>query len=408
MLVKRIFIFTIVLFSVDMFRLIFIPKNALYALSFGAISLMVGVVFLIWIYDRTEKIKANFSFEIGIILLAVGLSMIGASNFHGQSFALTAWIQRGMYFYFFYFLLHAIRFSTKDLEKMVFIFSIIYVVFFLIQFTIYPYLLFDIRAEAERGTIRIFLPGSALVVLGYFMALHYFFTTNKVKFVFIALMIFLTIVLQGTRQNMGLVALGTVVFFLLSRQVKSKVMIGFLMIIGVVSSFMIFGEFFINLMELTEDQVGNEDEDIRLRAGRFFLTEFFPSPLAYFIGNGEAHGASSYGIKVASYKVVYHYYQSDVGIIGDFSKYGIIFLIGVLSIYYKVFSKRGLTRFPYVKYYFLISAIKIMLGSDFGSAQSIVVITIIFYLIDVEVHDRKARWQELKETLSLKKIGSEP
>lgn len=393
------------LFSIDMYRLIFIPRHALFGISFGVISLMVATVFLVWIYDRTEKIKANFSFEIGIILLSVALSMVGASSFHGQNFGLTAWIQRGMYFYFFYFLLHALRYDVKDLEKIVVYFALVYVLFFLIQFVLYPFLLFDIRAEESRGTIRIFLPGGGLAVLAYFMTLHYFFTTNKIKYVGIAMMIFLTIVLQGTRQNMGLITFGTVLFFLLSRQVKSKFMIGFLMIVGAVSIFMVFGEFFMNLIELTQGQVGDEDEDIRMKAARFFLVDFFPSPIAYIIGNGEAHGSSAYGMQVVSYKVVYHYFQTDVGLIGDFSKYGLIFLFGVLAIYFKVFSTHGLKRFPYVKYYFLISFIKIILGSDFGSAEPIVVISIIFYLIDIELHDRKVAMSKLKEEKLRKKLA---
>ena len=379
MLIKRVFVFIMMLFSVDMFRLIYFPKHALYGISFVFISLMIATVLLLWIYDRSESIKANFSGSIGIILLSVLLSMVGASTLHGQNFGLTAWVQRGMYFYFFYFLLHGLRFKAKDVEKFVAIFSILYIVFFLIQFAVFPRLLFDIRADEARGTIRIFLPGGAFATLGFFMTLHYFFKTNKLFYVGIAGMIYLTIVLQGTRQNMGVIALAAVLFYSITKDVKSKLTIGFLGIIAVMAIFMIFGEYFMNLVEMTEGQVGAEDDDIRMKAARFFLFDFFPTPLAYLIGNGEAHGASPYGMQVASYKLIYHFFQSDVGIIGDFSKYGAFFIVGVISIYIKIFSTKGLKRFPYVKYYFFVSIVKIILSSDFAYSESIVTISMIFY-----------------------------
>lgn len=400
-MVKRIIVIFLFLLSIDLFRFVFVPLKIVYVLSFVfALVVTLGSI-LIFLYQRFDRIHQNFTYIIIIFLFAFNLAIVGAYTFHGQNPGLTFWVQRYSLFFFAYFFLHAIRFNVKDLERIIFVLGIVYVSFFLIQFVIYPKILFSIRIQVDRGTTRIFLQGGGYATLAYFMGLYYFTTTQKPIYGIVSLLFFITLILQGTRQNILLIGFATIVYILVSKRVKSKALIMLLLVLLAIPVFYFFQDIFMNLIAVSEKQSAQQGDDIRIKAVKFFLGDFFPSPFAYLIGNGDSHMASRYGMEVFRYKIVNGLYQSDIGILGDFSKYGVFFILGVLLIYIKVFNLK-LTRFIYIKYYFLISFLRLFLGSDFGSAEPIVLLSTMLYMIDVDVHDQKVLQQEKKKSLDEK------
>lgn len=400
-MVKRIIVIFLFLLSIDLFRFVFVPLKIVYVLSFVfALVVTLGSI-LIFLYQRFDRIHQNFTYIIIIFLFAFNLAIVGAYTFHGQNPGLTFWVQRYSLFFFAYFFLHAIRFNVKDLERIIFVLGIVYVSFFLIQFVIYPKILFSIRIQVDRGTTRIFLQGGGYATLAYFMGLYYFTTTQKPIYGIVSLLFFITLILQGTRQNILLIGFATIVYILVSKRVKSKALIMLLLVLLAIPVFYFFQDIFMNLIAVSEKQSAQQGDDIRIKAVKFFLGDFFPSPFAYLIGNGDSHMASRYGMEVFRYKIVNGLYQSDIGILGDFSKYGVFFILGVVLIYIKVFNLK-LTRFIYIKYYFLISFLRLFLGSDFGSAEPIVLLSTMLYMIDVDVHDQKVLQQEKKKSLDEK------
>jgi hypothetical protein len=395
-MIKKIIVFSLFLVSVDLFKLVYIPNQITFVLGFSFALLVTLGSILIFLYQRFDRIHQNFTYEILIFLFAFNLAIVGAYTFHQQNPGLTFWVQRYSLFLFTYFFLHAIRFNVKEIERIIFIMGIVYVFFFLIQFAIFPRILFKVRIQEARGTTRIFLQGGAFATLAYFMGLHYFTTSKKPIYGIFSFLFFITLILQGTRQNILLIGFATVIFILLSKRVKSKFLILLLLVLLAIPVFYFFQDIFINLIAVSEKQSAQEGEDIRVRAAKFFLGEFFPSPFAYLIGNGDSHMASKYGMEIWKYKIVNGFYQSDIGIIGDFSKYGVFFILGVILIYNKVF-KLKLQRFAYLNYFFLISFLRLFLGSAFGGAESIVVLSTMLYMIDVDVHDQKILLQEKKK-----------
>ncbi len=400
-MVKKILIYSLFLVSIDLFRLTYIPVKITFVLGFSfALMVSLGSI-LIFLYQRFDRIYQNFTFEIIIFLFAFNLAIVGAYTFHQQNPGLTFWAQRYSLFFFTYFFLHAIRFKVKELERIIFILGIVYIVFFLVQYALYPKILFNVRIQLSRGTTRIFLQGGAIASLAYFMGLYYFTTTQKPLYGIVSILFFITLILQGTRQNILLIGFATIVFILVNKRVKSKFSIMLLLALLAIPVFYFFQDIFMNLIAVSEKQSAQQDDDIRIKAVKFFMIDFFPSPFAYLIGNGESHMASNYGMEVFKYKMVNGLYQSDIGILGDVSKYGVFFILGVVLIYLKVF-KLKLTRFVYIKYFFLVSFLRMFLGSDFGGAESIVVLSTMLYMIDVDIHDQKVLLEEKKKSLDEK------
>ncbi|NOX47897.1 MAG: hypothetical protein GXO89_13055 [Chlorobi bacterium] len=387
-MVKKIIVYSLFFVSIDLFKLTYVPTQVIYLLGFGFALMVTLGSLLIFLYQRFDRIHQNFTYEILVFLFAFNLAIVGAYTFHQQNPGLTFWVQRYSLFFFTYFFLHAIRFNVKEIERIIFIMGMIYIVFFLIQYALYPRIIFNIRIDEARGTTRIFLQGGAFATLAYFMGLYYFTTTQKPIYGIVSLLFFITIILQGTRQNLLLIGFATIVFILVSKRVKSKALIMLLLVLLAIPVFYFFQDIFMNLIAISEKQSAQQDDDVRIKAIKFFVGDFFPSPFAYLMGNGDSHMASKYGMEVWKYKIVNGLFQSDIGILGDFSKYGVFFILGVILIYIKIFRLK-LTRFIYIKYYFMISFLRLFLGSDFGSAEPIVLLSTMLYMMDVDVHDQK-------------------
>ena len=352
---------------------------------------MLVVVLVGNIYDRSKRFKQNFGFEISLIFLALILSTFGASWGHQQSAGLTVWAQRGMYFYLFYFFLHTTRMRPEDIERLLIAIGIIYIVCFLLQYAAYPRILFGTRMNEDRGTIRIFLPGKGFVVLMYFYCLQMFFKNHKAPYIVFCVFTLLVTLLQGTRSALGLLLVGTLLNLVISKQVQSKLAISFLLFLCVIPVFFIFQEIILNLILVSEEQSASEGEDVRVRAARFFLTEFYPSSLNYFTGNGEEHMASAYGMKVFFYKATFGFFLSDIGLIGEYVKYGVLYVVSVIMIVVKVLRTRLDPKYLYFKYYISISIMGMILGGTFAKFDAFVPILATLYIIDVNVHDRKNR-----------------
>jgi len=368
-------------------------------LAFIAIIFMLAIVLLGLVYDPSRRFEQHFSFEVSLMFLALLLSTFGAKWGHDQSFMLTAWAQKAMYFYLFYFFLHTIRIKPDDLEKLIILIAVLYVVFFLVQYVAYPRILFGTRADEERGTIRIFLPAKAFVAMAYFYCLQRFFATLKFKFIAFCLAAIAVTVLQGTRTPLALLTAATAINLIISKRVQNKLLITFLLILCAIPVIIAFQDIFINLIEVSEQQSSAEGDNIRVKAAKFFLYDFSPTTLNYIIGNGESHMASSYGMKIFYYKVNFGFFQNDLGLLGEYTKYGIIYVIAAIMIVRKIIIAKIPPKYMYFKYYIFMSFIGMVMGGVFARSDQFLTILSMMYIIDIVRHKKKYEALEQKESL---------
>lgn len=401
-MVKKLLVFFVLLASAYFFKFVYLPGQIGLVLVFGANVLMLFVVLISAIYDRSKKFHQFSGISVGLIFLALLFGAYGATWGHNQSFLLSLWAQTSMYFYLFYFFLHALKIRPAELEKMLIIMGFLYIGFFLFQYVVYPRMFFGGRANEERGTVRLFFPGSSFAGFMYYYFLYKLFTDKKVIYVVYALLILAIPILQGTRSSILTFLLGTLLFVLFSRQVKSKFAAILLMSAAVLLVFFLFQDIITNLIEVSQTQASQENDDIRVRSSRFYALEFSPTPLNFWIGNGEAHGASSYGLKVFFYKSNFGFYQSDIGIIGEYSKYGVLWLICVVLIFIKLFSMKVDPRYGYIKIWAVLLISNELLGGAFSRSTEIIIITSVLYIYDISNFEML---HEDKETEEIKLSG---
>jgi hypothetical protein len=125
------------------------------------------------------------------------------------------------------------------------------------------------------------------------------------------------------------------------------------------------------------------EEYIRVRTARYFMTDFYKSPLAYITGNGMFYQHSNYGRLIEHNKLVYSYTLGDIGIIGNYALFGIFFILGVLSILTKSLSLKLESDYTFIRYFILVVAIGLIMSDAFADSSFITLIVCLMYLIDV-------------------------
>jgi hypothetical protein len=288
-----------------------------------------------------------------------------------------------------YPLLHVLKPHPEELVRMMIYFGIIYAFLYLLQTVLYPTKISNVIMFMDRNTLRIALPGSGYLFLAYLIGLSRFIKTNNLIYLLLCMLAVAVFSLTGTRQILAPLALITILSILFSKKVKSRIMIITLVILALLPTYYIFKDTFDALFKVSQEQSTNLAENKRFKAAVFFLFEFFPNKLTYIIGNGVPSGNSPYGMQINAYKQLFGYFQSDIGIIGDYTKFGILLVIAQLSMFTRIMFIRMPAEFDFVKFNILASILSIFFGSSFSYAENIVVLCIMFYLADVASHYAK-------------------
>jgi len=161
------------------------------------------------------------------------------------------------------------------------------------------------------------------------------------------------------------------------------------MLIGLafIPVYYLFQDIIIAMFEVTREQSQAIESNIRVEAAKFFLKDFFPNGWSYFTGNG-ASGKSLYGLRVFSYAKEYGYNQSDLGLLGDYTKYGFLYVLGVIMILIFALLKKIPEKLMFIKYNFMGIILTLVTGGGaFGMSSPIIINCFLLYLLDVYIND---------------------
>lgn len=282
---------------------------------------------------------------------------------------------------------------------MLWAFGLVWSLIMIIQHFSYPYVLFDVyhgftyeggeeRAiDVRSGMIRIWIAG---IGYSYFIATYIWYKLYE-KFS-LKHVILLSIVLGGilfmqSRQvifGLLLVYVGDIIINFNANNIKrirfTAIFVGLAILF-----FAVAGDFIFALIELSKDQEITSGDYIRAQEIEFFLFKYWPNPLCYLLGNGWEQDASPYGKEIKEQiKWGLGLYRSDVGLIGAFNKFGIIYVIMIIVLYIKVLIPSKSIFIPkYIRMYFVLCVLTSFSGSNFFESPSFFVPFIcLFYIID--------------------------
>lgn len=355
----------------------------------GAVIIIVFLV-IHAVYDKQSIFPKNFTYPILIIAIAIISSTFGAYIWHDQSPIHTLTAQYDLYFFLFYFLLHLLKPDPKRLLNMFMVLGFVYCGMYILQFLVFTKMSIqfvspDMNFLEDRGTVRIFIPGSGYLFTAYFLALSNFFIYKKAKYLLYTIPIIVVVLLLGTRQVTASIVLLTLVNIILSRTIKSKAITFILISLCIIPVFYLFQGIFIEMFEITMEQSENIDDNIRIRASTYFLFNYNKDFWWMLIGNGFPSPDSAYGQEIHSLSSSSFFWLEDIGLIGDFMKFGIIFVIGQLFFLFKLIFSKTQEKHRFILYNSLSIGMTMFTGGGLH-AHTITLICMMMYIADVDKH----------------------
>ena len=373
-------------------------------------AVLLGMVIVV-LFKSSILIKKNLNFKANVHLFIwlPFLSAFGAYLYHEQSFQLSFILLRANFFWLFYFVLHIFEVPKKKLiQLMIFIGCVWALITILQQFT-YPTAYFFTRDGESKsilraGVYRFMITGHqyGLFVLIYFFY-QYLISTSRTKiyklfFVGLGLLGFYYF---GTRQFAAAAVLTMGVAILYLRPALRAKYIA--LMIPVVLVMLLFKDaLFGDYIEMTNQQMEFGDEDIRALSASFWLNDYWPHWVTKIIGNGPPHMLSNYGRENEFIISYLHFYRSDVGIIGTYNKYGILYALNIIWV-----SLRAITiKIPdvkdrYLKILFFNVIFLIVTNESYSNDGVMPYYSFVMYLIDKSIEVYKNRRVEAEQLEAL-------
>jgi hypothetical protein len=274
--------------------------------------------------------------------------------------------------------------------------GLFYSIYFILQYIAYPSLITDAKVFEQRGTIRINLPGVNFRHIAFFIAIQRFFTSYKMKYGLLALLIFTVAVLSGFRTVLATYLLLTTGFMLFNKNVKNKYLIFMLYAGVIVAGFFAFNAIITEMITSAEHEAAQGASNIRARAASFFLSLNEKHEFTYVLGNGEPSERSSYGRFLGRIALQRGYYLSDVGLIGFYFKFGLLASVAAVSLLFKGIFMRMRQEFIFIKLFFIFLLLLIVnTRTSFDYHDGIVSICMLLYLIDFDTQIRSDKSVDL-------------
>jgi hypothetical protein len=318
----------------------------------------------------------------GWFFAGIGLSIVPAYLNWNQDVFTSLIVNRGLVIYAFIPLLMIIKPTDREIVRALIYYSIVYMLVWVVQALLVPIpltvpFLFAISSGApfviDPTDFGKLLPGYTLIVLLFYLQLQQFRQQSTFKKLLPVLLVFGVLFLL---QNRGTLFFATAVFGLVLLQMKSNykpyIML-FFAAVGVVVVVYTYDSW-IALFAETAEQAGDGDYN-RWKALSFFLFEYSPNWLSYILGNGRFSIQSEAGVDTYLLSVQ-GYDQSDIGIIGFWSIYG---LLPVAVMYVMIAHVIRRNYFPFYLKALAFHMLLIPIAWNFTATDAMVLI-LFFYL----------------------------
>ncbi len=354
--------------------------------------------------DASVKKTAMFSKPVLMLMLFPFLSSITCYIYRGQPIINSLIVNREMLLWVFYFFLHWKRVNPQYLINCVCGIGICFALINIIQQITYPsFAYFGVVTnefgilEERNGFYRFRISGSEYVFFLTFYSFYLLLARKSVKSLIFFILGIAGIYLTLTRQLWvaAIISLLLIPLLLSNIQTSKKILFtifGSMACILIINNLdTIFGR---DLLEQSSNQFYNSDY-VRWRAYEFYGLDYWVDWFNMLLGNGmhaEVAG-NQYGAYIRKIYDDFGLFQSDIGIVGVFSQYGLIYVLAIVLFYRKLFILRTYVQ-PYIL--MLICASLVTIFMIFW-VRDAVFFSIILYMVDVNIEYMKSgNYQTMK------------
>lgn len=382
----------------------------------NARSLHIGLLLIYIILILGSKKKYNDSFleiSIKLTIFTILLSIIPAAIDYGQSaFETLLPCLNLIYGLFLFFVLKRYSFPTNIIIKVVVIFSVVWVLIELVQQITYPNFLFSGRflshgfVQERFGLRRFYIDGIDFVMISFSFFLGIAGKNNQLKKYSLLLVTFFLIgILCYLSRKHIYAALFALFLFIIWEGLEKRNYIGLLIVPTLI--FLLYSNYFSQLQEVnvqSADFEGEGEDWIRFLSAKYYLFDFSKSNLYPFMGSGlSVEGSKLYSkLQYAQnfFGDMHGYWQSDVGIIGYYSRFGLFGVTAILMfILYFLYNWRNIDT--WLKYFFSMKMVLIIFDFWGMTGVGMTSYAIFLYLTDNNIQRNKLKKQLKREALQI-------
>lgn len=346
------------------------------------------ILLFLTVFLSRNGTKMSFSNLIKTYFIGIFFSCIFCLFYWGQSLIISALALKAYYFMAFYYAIHAIRPSLREINFTILVLGLSYVMTYFINYVTYPELTFGIRALERRGTLSFSIVGTTFMVYSLLLSFYYVRFFKKRGYIIVILLCLSVLLMRASRNAIFAVTVALFVMNFSFIRGLSKYVLGFLffsILLGF--TYLNFQDYFDGLFSLFQSELSLGGNYIRLRSVYHYIFEHPPSFWNYIFGNGFFSGKSEYGDYVIN--TLWRkrgLYAEDIGLIGFYSYFGIITLMAYIFMLIKLLKKYNF--FP-VRIFALYLVLMSLATMDSYQLDGILLQTMLFYVSDISLIQKK-------------------
>jgi len=375
----------LLLFSLHFWEIKFIPQ------ILNIENLITWAVSIFAFAMVSKKSNMHFTYAIFIFLAGLIFNSIAAYINLGQNPVKTILSFEFSYFILLYFVLHYLNLSRKYLENLIIVFALIYSFIFILQYTVYPTVIFRSDKNTAVWSKQFEIMGNGFLMLGYFLVLNRFLLYQKLVNILMALFFFAVLFYSDFRTLIGGAAVVTVIMLLRlfhrPQDIAKIVFVG-LLFLGVTQQSAI-SKVMTKMVTQTQSNLKEGKKYVRLVQTEFFFKKY-PRNFSYFvIGGGKPSGPNLFKYnRSIFFGMNYNIVWVDIGLLGFYIVVGGVATLGLL-----LWVLRGIfTRLPrdriFLSSYFIYLLLVSFTNEEIYRNGIFTVQAVALYLIDLAIEER--------------------
>lgn len=350
------------------------------------ISVIAGaLVAAIYGYD-TSRIKYPRRIYLALlVLMIVSVLLCGESHMQSTLVTLKASLPMILGYSCFYIFMRLQVSPSKIMSTYMILCACSSIVFFCNMLTM-PNNIFGqpiLNEDFSRGILRIIIVFIELFPLLVFYGINKYLETREKKWLLLIAWLSFMIFLSVIRQIIAATAI--LGFWFYFRKISfAKKMTAIIMVVGVVGIVLPQIPIYKTMIELTEDQRDDneEDENVRIKAWRYYTYENQPNSLTVIFGNGvPSLGNSTWGVQFDSDTDVTGCFAADVGWAGYFYYFGLIDTLCLLAILLIALMKKKTLDQQYLNYWIIFIILTSVTSGPILYYYQIVTLCTVLYLV---------------------------
>lgn len=361
----------------------------------GWIQKIVFLSFIVlYFLGGIRQQECNFQKEVLVLTFVPFLSIINSTIYYSQSLYGSITALAGCFAWLLYFLLHKYKVSEAVVLRTFLIIALFMVAVQIIQQFTYPKAFFGVASEADlaegvletaeqrNGLWRFRIGHNAYYTAPILFAAWVWYRKKNNNMLPLICLLFVSVYLTLTRQVMAACIITIFFSFLMDRKVKMSTMVTLAVL--VLALYYSYDLLFSTLVEQTKED--STDDNVRILSATYFWGESIKTPFTFLFGYGLPANGSAFANHMENLKTVWHFFTSDVGLVGQIYETGFIYVLTAYIMWYRMFFKWKYKIPKYVRLFVLFTGVMSIMIFPIMGINSVIIWTMLLYVCDLHIN----------------------